>query len=63
MKAQMQAKYPVDWLRNRTSRLTFWAAAAKKNCSRTNLIRRRRRSPIWFLSANKASTFFLWCCA
>jgi len=39
----------------------FWAAAARKNCSRTNLSlrRRKRRSPIWFFSsANKASTFF-----
>ena len=38
----------------------FWAAAARKNCSRTNFIlrKRRRRSPIWFLSsANSASTF------
>jgi len=24
------------WLRNRTSRLMFWATAARKNCSRTN---------------------------
>ena len=33
---------------NRTSRLMFWAAAARKNCSRTNfsLRRRRRRNPI-----------------
>jgi putative transposase len=30
----------VGWLRNRTSRLRFWAAAARKNCSRTNFIRR-----------------------
>ena len=50
------------WLRKRTNRLIFCAAAARKNCSRTNLSlrRRKRRSPIWFLSsANKASTFFL----
>ena len=40
---------------------TFWAVAARKNRSRTNFIlrKRRRRSPIWFLSsANNASTFF-----
>jgi hypothetical protein len=51
----------VGWLRNRTSRLMFWAAAARKNCSRTNLSlrRRKRRRPIWFFScANKASLFF-----
>src|ERR1700732_4701461 len=44
----------------------FWATAARKNCSRTNFIRRkrRRRSPITFLSsANIASTFFLSRCA
>src|SRR5215813_11136561 len=44
----------------------FWAAAARKNCSRTNFSRRRRkrRTPIWFLSsANNASTFFLCRCA
>jgi len=35
-------------LRKRTSRFIFWAAAAKKNCSRTNFMRRRlkRRIPI-----------------
>ena len=52
-------------LRNHINRL-FCAAAARKNCSRTNfnLRRRKRRSPIWFLSsANKASTFFLCRCA
>src|SRR5439155_1179510 len=56
----------VTWLRKRTSRLIFCAAAARKNCSRTNFIlrKRRRRSPIWFLSsANSASTFFLCLCA
>src|SRR5579864_6973554 len=44
----------------------FWATAARKNCSRTNLSlrRRKRRKPIWFFSsANKASTFFLCRCA
>src|SRR5262244_826031 len=44
----------------------FWATAARRNCSRTNFNRRRRkrRNPIWFLSsANKASTFFLCRCA
>src|SRR6266850_1632599 len=56
----------IGWLRKRTSRLTFRAAAARKNCSRTNFIRRkrRRRSPITFLSsANIASTFFRSRCA
>ena len=35
-------------LRNRTKRFMFWATAARKNCSRTNFNRRRRRrrSPI-----------------
>jgi hypothetical protein len=32
----------VGWLRKRTSRLRFWAAAARKNCSRTNFNLRRR---------------------
>jgi len=38
----------VPWRRKRTNRLMFCAAAARKNCSRTNfnLRRRRRRSPI-----------------
>ena len=38
----------VGWLRNRTSRLMFCAAATRKNCSRANFIRRnrRRRSPV-----------------
>ena len=38
----------VGWLRKRTNRLMFCAAAARKNCSRTNFNRRRRRrrSPI-----------------
>ena len=52
----------ADRLRKRTSRLMFWAAAARKKCSRTNFNRRRRRrrNPIrFFSSANKASTFFL----
>src|SRR6266852_2328610 len=31
------------WLRKRTSRLMFCAAAARKNCSRTNFNLRRRR--------------------
>ena len=37
-------------LRNRINRLMFCAAAARKNCSRTNfnLRRRQRRNPIWF---------------
>lgn len=38
------------WLRKRINRLMFCAAAARKNCSRTNFIlrKRSRRSPIWF---------------
>jgi hypothetical protein len=32
----------VGVLRNRTSRLMFWAVAARKNCSWTNFNRRRR---------------------
>ena len=32
------------WLRKRTSRLMFWAAAARKNCSRTNFILRKRKA-------------------
>ena len=31
-----------DRLRNRTSRLMFWAVAARKNCSRTNFNLRSR---------------------
>ena len=40
----------------RINRLMFWAAAARKNCSRTNFIlrKRSRRSPIWFLSSAHA---------
>lgn|SRR5579885_3010182 len=35
---------PIDGvLRNRTTRLMFWAVAARKNCSWTNFNRRRRR--------------------
>jgi len=53
----------VGRLRNRTSRLMFWAVAARKNCSRTNLNRRSRSRwrPMWlrlFSSAKSASTFF-----
>src|SRR5436190_24274677 len=47
-------------LRNRTSRFRFCATAARENCSRTNLIlrRRKRRNPIRFFSSeNRASTF------
>jgi hypothetical protein len=29
----------VGWLRNRTSRLMFWATAARKNCSRITSVR------------------------
>jgi hypothetical protein len=50
----------------RINRLMFWAAAARKNCSRTNFIlrKRSRRSPIWFLvSANSPPTLFLCRCA
>ena len=51
----------VGLQRKRTSRLMFCAAAANKNCSRTNfnLRRRKRRSPIrFFSSANRASTTY-----
>ena len=53
-------------LRKRASRFKFWAVAARKNCSRTCFILRKRtlRSPIWFFnSANSASTFRRWRCA
>jgi hypothetical protein len=46
--AKRQGAGPVvGWLRKCTSRLMFWAAAARKNCSRTNfnLRKRRRRRP------------------
>jgi hypothetical protein len=36
----------MGWLRNRTSRLIFSAAAAGKNHSRTNLNRRKRKRGI-----------------
>jgi len=42
----------VGRLRNRTSRLMFWAVAARKNCSRTNF-NRRNREP---LEADVAAT-------
>ena len=62
----------VGWLRNRTSRLRFWAAAARKNCSRTNfsLRRRKRRSPDLILQFREQRFHFfslplclgkLWC--
>ena len=53
-------------LKKRASRFRFWAVAARKNCSRTCFILRKRtlRSPIWFFnSANSASTFRRWRCA
>jgi hypothetical protein len=58
----------VGRLRNRTSRLMFWAVVARKNCSRTNFNRRSRSRwrPMWlrlFSSAKSASTFFRWRCA
>lgn len=59
-------KFGRSSLRNLTNRFMFCAAAAKKNCSRTNFNRRRRkrRSPIWFFSSvNSASTFILCLCA
>src|ERR1700720_1189586 len=52
-------------LRKRASRFRFWAVAARKNCSRTCFILRKRtlRSPIWFFnSAKSASTFRRWRC-
>jgi hypothetical protein len=53
-------------LRKRATRFKFWAVAARKNCSRTCFILRKRtlRTPIWFLSsARSASTFRRWRCA
>jgi hypothetical protein len=51
-------------LRNRTSRLMFWATAAGQNGTCTNFSLRRRRIRSDFLScATKASTFFLCRCA
>ncbi len=36
------------WLRKRASRLMFWAAAAKQNCSRTDFrFRKRSRQSPW----------------
>jgi hypothetical protein len=54
------------WLRKRTSRLMFWAVAARKNCSLTNfnLRGRSRCRPMRPLSsANSASTFSRCRCA
>ncbi len=54
------------WLRKRTSRLMFWAVAARKNCSLTNFNLRRRslcRPMRPLSSANNASTFFRCRCA
>jgi hypothetical protein len=44
MRARSQTEEGViGWLRKRTSRLMFWATAARKNCSRTNFSLRRRK--------------------